>query len=1469
MRKPLKILVSASSLALAAALAASPLTGVGALVIKPIRDLIANVADSDLAKATAATKTAREDYTAARKVWEDRLKTDEATLLKDDGFPKPVVDDPLKTKRDALTAAKTNLATLVTAATTPASGTTGTPTTASVAAPDPKELEAAKTELTGAGNALKDEAADKKLVSDGTTALAKALANAIEAAVGKDDEAKDEESEVAAARVLAASTTALTKLSALEARLAYLPPYKEPAAGVTDGPPNVVQKLADARKKLKEVRGPQVGDLAGKAKDQLAAVEKDQRTYLEKQADGPAAARRNISARRRVVAARDLVTAINGVVDALKSDKLTAAAAPLDAEIKSLQATVALVDDDLGGGSDTWVQKAIPVYYFGSVPRLITALNLDATRFESDFFRDLDSAATARKALLDNEDARDQKRAERNDLIATLAQMRTQIQAAKARHNLDIARLATLKGQQANLDNAVKDENAKTKPDAAKVTILQKKLDDVNDQVTAAQAKDDAGKDAIDRQQDAITALEAKVPDVEKKLSDAVAEVNKLRIANARLAAAEVDAFLQTEVHRPFWYARPYKGSNDPVKRCAIFGYDDALVMFVRGEPKDVEHVLEVVAAFDRPAPQARVTLHTLQFNGTDPKRLAEATGNVERSLNELRGNLTLVQDALRNAISKEVNRQARVARHALSNGENAPAFSERVFRGFYYPREIREALGLRARTEDVTLPGKESVGKQNLRYRLASAIDDLEEARANFALAQRRYHDATQLLSDHNAVDSAMVETENALVAAANSFSHFAEYAQEAYGTPNALDSEQTKKAKGAWATLLRAGTQISLLVRYDLSFHGLHRELKSILGTEEDKANEQDDQNPPSETQAPVIKNELKVPYTEIVRSANELLEDMQNDLTGLGDKGLPKANSQDALEDPAFIESTEYITRYTLPDPARGTTLGELLFVFSLGGQDSRARILRDFSSELLDNVRVATSGRSRRTMREDASVAQKWLEGGALTNDPGNGLSRNIATIYAFAADTARLYGNPVETTVPRGSNSLFPYFPRTVFGGFSPRAHPGPSEEPMTANQLEILTAIEARVKIGALAQAYGLVADENAALDEDAKQQLLWLTGYVHGLARKGPPSTDDGSSKDSSTISQSFAQFAPPNIKNATSSLDGLRALDALRGEVAPEESLGRAAAADDMIKRFVTVLEDDLQHYLVDPALQNARNAVNGKGSRFANFQSTSILASNRSVARFDASAVATLGTDPNAGADAAMAAQQLSDVVSGLQGGEEARRAGGIAPFVGPALLYNRDPKARGDKLLAQGALGLLVSSLLIPDETVKGDLYSLTSGGEFKLTPVFDPSGQALRFNFDYALSTRVLDPLGGQGVELPRIERQSFNTEIQITNLEFRRVAEFSSNTRIGVPERRSGGFPVLKELPVFKDIPLLGYFVRSRGTSAVRQQSYVFAQTSLYPTVSDIVNLLVASPLRSLPSSRVNRQDAAAKKENR
>ncbi|HEV2706274.1 MAG TPA: hypothetical protein VGV59_10145 [Pyrinomonadaceae bacterium] len=251
------------------------------------------------------------------------------------------------------------------------------------------------------------------------------------------------------------------------------------------------------------------------------------------------------------------------------------------------------------------------------------------------------------------------------------------------------------------------------------------------------------------------------------------------------------------------------------------------------------------------------------------------------------------------------------------------------------------------------------------------------------------------------------------------------------------------------------------------------------------------------------------------------------------------------------------------------------------------------------------------------------------------------------------------------------------------------------------------------------------------------------------------------------------------------------------------------RVAAADEMIKRIIIAFEDDLNHHFIDPMMQRLRTGLakkNGIGVGIIN--RTSMLATNRLIARVDARGSAQLSV------------------------GEETDILGSIQQLAQIALAGQTG-----------GLLGVLGSLNAQPQRDVS-ELYGLTTNGTFQITPIFDPSGQALRFKLDQVFSNLVRDPDGTINPQLPRIERHTVNTEVQLSNLEIREVSRFNSNARLGIPTKTTGGIPILKDIKYVRDIPLLGWFVRRKGSAAVTQQSLIFGQTTLYPTIGDIMGLL-------------------------
>lgn len=1274
--------------------------------------------------------------------------------------------DPLKPMRDGFLAARTSLADAVPAEVEGESAA----------------IKTARKRVTDANAIPTEQATDEALATDAYKNLAAAIPDALV------EVKKTPSAEAPADKILAY----VRKAEAGEATLAKLATLADRLQAVD---PNLKQSVAVARLEVagwsSTISTDQQAALAlltedqKQLKDTLAGLDKPNQP-AEEQAKLVAQLSALVPEARRH---REFAVLASGALQSAgapftKPADLHALGKALKVGADAVRPHLELAEDRLGGDRDNWRQAAIPIYYFGSVPRLMAALNLDSERYESSYFRDIDSG---RKALLDAEKLRDLSRAEANRLVSELALAQQKIAAIDLRSRLNQTNAGRLGSEVERLDKAI----AAT-PAGAKKTALEADRKAANDQKTTFDLAVATDGEEATRLRNERTELEASVGKAATDLAAARKTLNDLRLSLSALAEDEVKAFRERVQRAPFWVSRARAASKDPVKRCEIFGYEDSLIVFVRGEERDLTMVRDIIRSFDRPTPQARLTLHTLQFNGTNPNDMRGAAVAIERATTELRGNLAMIQDVLRNAISKEVNRRATIAEDAIDLPTGS-SFPGRIYRGFYYPREIREELGLRLRHKDDDINN------------LCTVRNDFLTIRSFVALAAGRLRGVEEL-TDGSARKKLMAEIESA-------FSH-AEYlfAKAEFNQPAVVAIIAAKKPDDLSA-LQQSAAELRDIYRKEFGLKEAAAKLAKVIGMK------------------PVGEN----PYLKLVGHLESIDLFLETEIN-TRNKPLKQLN-------PDAVARIEFLTRYTLPDPAKGTTLGELLFIFSLGGQDSRERILHDFSSELLDLVRGAEPELTTKEFENFLERVTEYFDGNARALT-GADRGRPIG-VAGLAVACARVYGNVSENVLDVRTKGLFPYFPRTVFGGFSPRTNGGPTSEPMTANQLEVLSAIRARVRTGIAAELKARIQGE----DSDPAEAAV-LAEYLAGRPFKV--------GKGASSVDTYESTLVTSSIGATNQTLEQKRfdlgRLDQSTSwsvvSAASDESAGRIAAADDMIKRFITVLEDDLEHFLIAPTKDAMRTAVSGRNVKFGSFQSTSLLASNRTAARFDASAIATLGQDPEAAGKALQVGQQLGDltnVISGLVGNS----AGGVAPFALPLIRSTTNPETRADQFWKLGGIGLLASALFLPDTHPKAAaLYSLTSGGKFRVTPVLDPSGQALRFDLDYSLTTRVQEPTNTGSLELPLVERQSMNIPIQVSNLDFRQAAGFESNTKIGITPQYFGGIPFFKQLPLLKDIPLIGYFSRSPGTPAVRQQTYVFVQSSIYPTVSDIVGLLVDSPLR-------------------
>jgi hypothetical protein len=313
-------------------------------------------------------------------------------------------------------------------------------------------------------------------------------------------------------------------------------------------------------------------------------------------------------------------------------------------------------------------------------------------------------------------------------------------------------------------------------------------------------------------------------------------------------------------------------------------------------------------------------------------------------------------------------------------------------------------------------------------------------------------------------------------------------------------------------------------------------------------------------------------------------------------------------------------------------------------------------------------------------------------------------------------------------------------------------------------------------------------AQRENLVDNDIKPILEWLWREFQIV-----PSAALGSSPSASVMTAVIREARSA----AAMSLDPLRTANA------------RVAAADQMLKEIIIAFEDDLDLHFIQPMLSRVRNKlIEEKGIGVGVIQRTSVLATNRLQARVDARGSAQLAVGDTQNILAAF--QQLGQLIASGQAG---------------------------------GPLGILSGLNRLPQGDTT-ELYGLTTNGTFQVTPIFDPSGQALRFKLDQVFANVIREPDGTVNPQLARIERHTVNTEVQLSNLELREVSRFNSNSRLGLPVRKFGGIPILNNIPYVREVPLIGWFVRKSGKSAVTQQSLIFGQTTIYPTIGDILDLL-------------------------
>jgi hypothetical protein len=510
---------------------------------------------------------------------------------------------------------------------------------------------------------------------------------------------------------------------------------------------------------------------------------------------------------------------------------------------------------------------------------------------------------------------------------------------------------------------------------------------------------------------------------------------------------------------------------------------------------------------------------------------------------------------------------------------------------------------------------------------------------------------------------------------------------------------------------------------------------------------------------------------------------------------------------------------LLRGEIPDPAATTTLGEALMVLSLATPETRRSIRNSFESQILGRLRallISDQVREQTRLSEMKSCPSggggdqscflplAWHALGIWERDPVSGLtSQQLEITRALTA----AHENAKLLRVIRQMQGWFDELPtlnsriasvqsdmalledKAAQGRQRPDATKSVSEK--TAWVLQGLTATDQLKYRQLYSQWFNLEAREETI------QQ-----GSVKNIKELNDWGYDMGDILSKVSAEQSSSALTPGNVQDVKSLLTRVQSA-----------ATPREAAADEMLKAMIIAIEDDLDRIFLQPMIQGLRKRlIADTGVNVGIMQRESMLATNRGKAR----------VDPRASAQLAVGEQE--DILAGVQQ---------------LAQLYG--------KVQSGGALAALGALDQLPREP-QPEIYALTTGNKFEVTPVFDPSGQALRFKFDFVGSSNLQEPNGTTNPQFPRIERHTVNTEVQLSNLETREISRFESDSRLGLPTTYWGGVPILKDIPHVRPwIPLIGWFVRKAGSNAVAQQSVIFGQTTIYPSIQTMVSLLESS----------------------
>ena len=1126
----------------------------------------------------------------------------------------------------------------------------------------------------------------------------------------------------------------------------------------------------------------------------------------------------------------------------LSLDRNRLAAESLSKQLDQFENATTLLEELLLGDRSRWVGEQVTLYYFGEVDRLIRALNPRMTSV-GELAELQQKAAKARRDLTEAQLNVEDERQKIARLQTRLQEMEAEKGTIQARFKAATERLTGLNRANARLSTRRTNASARLEelreaavknPDnpslKREIKLAEEKVKDLDRQALdeseklldaqAAKGEAEGALSAITREDES---LPSQIDDAREQLLESQSRMRQLTRDAYLQAQNDLDAFVAARDNRPFLFAPPQPFSTDPVQRVALYGYADSKTLFMRGLPEDIAQVRRLVETFDRPTPQARLTLWTLELNSQAD----------QRSIEKLNRGMAILEERLADARADLLSATA-LLRHCVNTIANEAASQEQndgqLARYSFYADEVVKRLCLSGVIPNETSP-KEELAFLKANLPDPAATTTFGEALMVLALAKSAHQERVlQMFESELQKQMPEVVKEN---------EHYRKELLTKQGALTQKPGVKTPEKNGrghVWFSSLRAVLGINFSSASGQSSPAQNssetNSITKIKAPEQDKTSIQST-NPSHLTaqQTEILRALQRVALQRLTTELDEEFERISAALPTEEQSGQPLREYQ--LEEIRELErrlkdklkpKREWINREF---PEVDLDFEELRYRIAQIPQNSqlleginqklRAAKEREAETKQISFETTKESQRVNRDLRQKINNASTLVSGVEKQFKNQELLQRlklaknKLDTLSSDLQDSAKSQGQVQQVL----SDASLETFSPERFEKLNNQALQAEKNAPKTLQ--EVLNLIDNVLK---------------NTKTEDSKEDLRTLKADLQdaevtsGVLREKAQKAQNERQSFAQALKalyreQNDAQNAQKKSRSAVVGISQKIAPKLLR-RISATSNNARIAAADQMLKELITAAEDDLDRHYVRPLLYRLRDDMKGQGINVGILNRTSVLASNRQVARVDPLASAQL--EMGSTTDLLEASRQLATLYSATQ-------VPGVAS---------------------------VVNALDAMPKQENGAIYGVTSGGRFEVTPVIDPSGQALRFKFDYVLQNQLRDPDGTVDPLLPRVSRHTINTEVQLSNLEIRNISQFEASTKLGLPTKYTGGLPIFNDIPGIREIPLIGWFKRRADKAASIQQSIVLAQTTIYPTIGDISGLLVqpnshTAPIKSKP----------------